>query len=78
MYTAYPYVIKNDSGAYLQHNATMSNPIWGNIDTAMYIRHYIGAVTIQEVTGGRVYQLSRDGYEYNFVRLLVHSLLCRL
>ena len=69
MYTAYPYVIKNDSGAYLQNDATISSPIWGNINTAMYIRHYIGAVTIQEVTGGWVYQLNRDCHEYNFVSL---------
>jgi hypothetical protein len=69
MYTAYPYVIKNDSDAYLQTDATMSSPIWGSIDTAMHIRHYIGAVTIQEVTGGWVYQLNRDRHEYNFVSL---------
>jgi hypothetical protein len=69
MYTAYPYVIKNDSGAYLQKNATILNPIWGNIGTAMHIRHYIGAITIQEVTGGWVFQLNRDCYEYNFVSL---------
>lgn len=69
MYTAYPYVIKNDSGAYLQQDATMSKPIWGNIDTAMHICHYIGAATIQEVSGGWVFQLNRDRHEYNFVRL---------
>ncbi|MGJ5633820.1 hypothetical protein [Nostoc sp. CALU 1950] len=69
MHTAYPYVIKNDSGAYLQTDATMVNPIWGNIDTAMHIRHYIGAVTIQELTGGWVFQLNRNRHEYNFVSL---------
>jgi hypothetical protein len=69
MYTSHPYVIKDESGAYLQIDATTASPFWGGLDSAMKISHYIGAVTIQEVVGGLVFQLNRDSSELNFVAL---------
>ncbi|WP_179070704.1 hypothetical protein [Nostoc sp. C052] len=54
MYIRDPYIIKTDDNRYLQEDATTANPVWGTKDTAMHICHYIGALTIQEKTGGYV------------------------
>lgn len=69
MYIRYPYVVKNERGEYLQEESTFASFFWGNQDTAMHILHYIGAITIQEVAGGFVYQLNRDRQELNYVSL---------
>lgn len=54
------FVIFNN-GTYLQRESLISKPIWGEkLSTAMRCASCFGAEAISEVTGGRVFYLSRE------------------